>query len=137
LNDLSLKLEFENKIEGKLVIPLLEREGPRESLTKYIIMKNKIYYSDLKILNYLFFFKKDNLVIFDPQSRIDVIEDAATLINSEEELNLFCNNASTGFILANLSDQSLSKYSDVETLEGMIDFSKVGYFQRKVLLLVF
>ena len=94
-------------------------------------MKNKIYYSDLKILDYLFFqisrqvgFKKDSLVIFDPQHRMDVVSDDATVIDSAYELESFCNNALTNFVLVNLSNQSLSKYIDLEMLEGLIDFSK-------------
>ena len=92
------------------------------------IMIDKIYYSDLKILNYLFFNKKENLVIFDPENITDIIEDDVIVIDFLGELEMFCNNALTSFVLVNLSNQPLSKYAGLETLEGIIDFSK---FQTK------
>ena len=83
-------------------------------------MKNKIYYSDLEILCYLFFIKKENIVLFDPQGRVEGTLDQVIQVSIIDELFLFCNNTPSSFILINLSDQSLSQFYQFKKVEGII-----------------
>ncbi len=88
-------------------------------------MKNKIYASDLSIINALFFPENKAFVIYDPHGQIRETElEKHKIFNKPTALEDFCKSTSSDFVLVNISNQKPIDYFNYSKIIGCIDFCK-------------